>query len=330
MTQTRIVFWGSPGIAATFLAHMVQNHADRFVVTACVTQTEKTIQRQGKTTTRSAVHEKALSLGIPVFTPRSVKKEAELLLGELDAIGYDLFVVLAYGKILPDSIIHAPRLKSVNFHGSLLPLLRGASPIEHALLFGFHETGWTLQRIVPALDAGDIIAQSRVAIDNAETTGTLYGKMTEDLLQCGPAMLTAYVNGTAQIIPQDHSAATHCGKISAEDGRLDFTQRAAQILNRYRAFTPRPGVFAFLRDKKLKLAFDLQAEPVSAGQAPGTLLVPAKGTLLVVCGDGQALRIASVTPEGKKPMPVADFINGYRILGGDERLLGAASHHASP
>lgn len=320
MTTTRVVFWGSPGIAAAFLAHLVENHADKFTITACVTQTEKTIQRQGKTSARSAVHEKALSLGIPVFTPHSVKKEAELLLGELGAIGYDLFVVLAYGKILPESIINAPRLQSVNFHGSLLPLLRGASPIEHTLLHGFHETGWTLQRIVPALDAGDVIAQSHVRVDSAETTGTLYTKMTADLLTNGAAMLTAYVDGSAQIMPQDHSAATHCGKISAEDGRLDFTRSAAEILNRYRAFTPRPGVFAFLRDKKLKLAFDLSSQRVTAGQQPGTLLVPAKGTLLVVCGDGKALPVSAVTPEGKKAMPVADFINGYRIVSGDDRL----------
>jgi methionyl-tRNA formyltransferase len=321
MTQTRIVFWGSPEIAATFLSHLAENHADKFKVTAVVTQTEKTIQRQGKTAARSAVHEKAITLGLPVFTPRSVKKEGELLLRELEAFGYDLFVVLAYGKILPESIINAPRLKSVNFHGSLLPLLRGASPIEHAILHGFHETGWTLQRIVPALDAGDIIAQSRVGIDNAETTGTLYDKMTENLLQHGPAMLTAYVDGSAQIMPQDHNAATHCGKISAEDGRLDFTRPATEILNRYRALTPRPGVFSYLRDKKLKLAFELPATPVSSEAIPGTLWIPTKGKLLVTCGDGKALSIAAVTPEGKKTMPVADFINGYRIVSGEDCLL---------
>jgi methionyl-tRNA formyltransferase len=321
MTQTRIVFWGSPGIAATFLSHLAESHADKFKVTAVVTQTEKTVQRQGKTAARSAVHEKAITLGLPVFTPRSVKKEGELLLRELDAFGYDLFVVLAYGKILPESIINAPRLKSVNFHGSLLPLLRGASPIEHALLYGFQETGWTLQRIVPALDAGDIIAQSRVAINDVETAGTLYDKMTQDLLQNGAAMLTAYVDGSAQIMPQDHNAATHCGKISAEDGRLDFTRPAAEILNRYRALTPRPGVFSYLRDKKLKLAFELPATPVSSEAIPGTLWIPTKGKLLVACGDGKALSIAAVTPEGKKTMPVADFINGYRIVSGEDRLL---------
>lgn len=330
MTPTRIVFWGSPGIAATFLAHLVQEHADRFVVTACVTQTEKTIQRQGKSAVRSAVHEQALSFGIPVFTPKSVKKEAELLLRELEAIGYDLFVVLAYGKILPERIINAPRLKSVNFHASLLPLLRGASPIEHALLYGFSETGWSLQRIMPELDAGDIIAQTRVAIERSDTAGTLYTKMIASLLEHGAAMLAAYVDGTAQIIPQDHSAATHCGKISAEDGRLNFTQSAAQILNRYRALTPRPGVFAFMRDKKLKLAFDLQREPVAARKPPGSLLVPAKGSLLVVCGDGKALHIATVTPEGKKPMPADDFINGYRIASGADRLLREATNHTAP
>lgn len=317
MTPTRIVFWGSPGIAATFLSHLVENHADKFTVTAVVTQTEKTIQRQGKTAARSAVHEKALALGLPVFTPRSVKKEAELLLGELNTIGYDLFVVLAYGKILPESIINAPRLKSVNFHGSLLPLLRGASPIEHALLHGFHETGWTLQRIVPELDAGDIVAQSTVGIEHTETTGSLYTKLTADLLQHGAAMLSAYVNGTAQITPQDHGAATHCGKISAEDGRMDFTRPAHEILNRYRAFTPRPGVFACFRGKKIKLAFDLTATPVALSQAAGSLIRPAKDILLVTCGDGNALQLSALTPEGKKPMAVADFINGYRLAEGD-------------
>ena len=317
MTSTRIVFWGSPGIAATFLTHLVEHHADKFTVTAVVTQTEKTIQRQGRTAARSAVHEKALALGVPVFTPRSVKKEAELLLGELNAIGYDLFVVLAYGKILPDSIINAPRLKSVNFHGSLLPLLRGASPIEHALLHGFTQTGWTLQRIVPELDAGDIVAQSTVSIDAAETTATLYGKLTQETF--GIEIFDHC--GEAQIGPQDHARATHCGKISAEDGRLDFSQSAAAILNRYRAFTPRPGVFAFLRDKKIKLAFDLSAKPETASQQPGTLLVPAKGALLVVCGDGKALPVTAVTPEGKKAMPVSDFVNGYRVVSGNDRLL---------
>lgn len=317
MTPARIVFWGSPGIAATFLSHLVEKHADRFTVAACVTQTEKTIQRQGKIPAQSAVYQRAQLLGVPVFTPRSVKKEAELLLGELQAIGYDLFVVLAYGKILPEGIIQAPLLKSVNFHGSLLPLLRGASPIEHALLNGFSVTGWTLQRIVPALDAGDVIAQTSVAIDSADTAGTLYAKMTQDLLLHGAAMLASYVDGSAQIRPQDENAATHCGKISAEDGRLDFTRSAAEILNRYRAFTPRPGVFAFFRGRKIKLAFDANVSPIASPQRPGMLVRASKDALLVSCGDGLALRLTGLTPEGKKFMAVADFINGYRLAEGD-------------
>lgn len=316
MKPVRIVFWGSPGIAATFLEHVVLNYADQFTVTACVTQTEKTIQRQGKTAARSAVHEKALALGIPVFTPRSVKKEGELLLSELQTIGFDLFVVLAYGKILPENIINAPRWRSVNFHGSLLPLLRGAAPIEHALLYGFSETGWTLQRIVPELDAGDIIAQSRVPIAATDTAGTLYAKMTADLLTHGPAMLLSYIEGSARIVPQNHLAATYCGKISADDGRLDFTRPAMEIRNRYRAFTPRPGVFAHFRGKKVKLAFDLNSPPMPCGQTPGALLMPAKGELHVGCGDGLALRLAGLTPEGKKTLTAVEFINGYRFLPG--------------
>ena len=317
--MTRIVFWGSPRIAAQFLEHLVHKHSDEFTVVACVTQTEKVIQRQGKSAARSAVHEQAEALGIPVFTPKSVKKEADVLLSELNKIGFDFFVVLAYGKILPVSIIEAPRLKSVNFHGSLLPLLRGAAPIEHALLQGFTETGWTLQRIVTELDAGDIVAQSRVAISPDETTGTLYPKLTQDLLDHGVGMLSDYVNGKAQIHAQNHAAATHCGKISAEDGKLDFSEPATAILNRYRAFTPRPGVFALFRGKKVKLVFALP-HPASGEVVPtagvGTLIK--KNGLYVLCGDGNALKIESVTPEGKKAALAADFINGYRITENDK------------
>ena len=335
--KTRIVFWGSPRIAAEFLGDLVARHGDSFEIVACVTQTEKVVQRQGKTAARSAVHEKAQALGIPVFTPKSVKKEADVLLQELQKIGFDLFVVLAYGKILPVSIIEAPRLKSVNFHGSLLPLLRGAAPIEHALLYGFTETGWTLQRIVSELDAGDIVAQSKVPISPDETTGTLYPKLTQDLLDHGARMLLDYVTGRASIQSQNHAAATHCGKISAENGKLDFSRPAMEIRNRYRAFTPRPGVFAFFRDKKVKIGFELPSpRPLPTDVERGADLVPSPGSgeggpkagagsliregknqLYVLCGDGQALKILSVTPEGKKAMAAGDFINGYRLADGD-------------
>ncbi|MBS0619616.1 MAG: methionyl-tRNA formyltransferase [Spirochaetes bacterium] len=321
MTQpTRIVFWGSPAIAATFLEHLVQNFSHQYRVTAVVTQTEKTVQRQGKAAVRSAVHEKAEALGLPVFTPKSVKKEADELLKQLHVLGFDIFVVLAYGKILPLSVVEAPHLKSVNFHGSLLPLLRGASPIEHSILQGFHETGWTLQRIVEKLDAGDIIAHSRVAIAENDTTGSLYPKMTTNLIEHGVAMLDAYIAGAAALRAQDETAATHCGKISAEDGRLDFTNPANELRNRYRAFTPRPGVFAFFREKKIKLAFDLTTTPIAIHATPGALVRQNKCELYVACGDGQAMRIATLTPEGKKAMAATDFMNGYRLAEGDKLM----------
>lgn len=322
--KTRIVFWGSPGIAADFLRDLVTNHSDRFTVTACVTQTEKLIQRQGKTASRSKVHEAAIELGLPVLTPKSVKKEADEILTQLSQYGYDLFVVVAYGKILPQAIIDEPRLKSVNFHGSLLPLLRGASPIEHALLHGFKETGWTLQRIVVALDAGDIVAQTRVTIDETETTGTLYAKLGADLIQHGAHMLSDYADGKLTPRPQDETAATHCGKIGAEDGRLDFSKSALEIYNRYRAFTPRPGVFASFRGKKVKLGFGTPhpglRPPLPTtwrGAEAGALVREGKNDLTVLCGDGLALHITSVTPEGKKAMSVSDFLNGYRVVDGD-------------
>jgi len=312
----RLVFWGSPGIAAEFLEHLAQNHGDEFSVVAVVTQTPKVVQRQGKTEARSAVHSAAEKLGIPVFTPKSVKKEADALLAEFLKIGFDLFVVLAYGKILPQSIIDAPRLKSVNFHGSLLPLLRGAAPIEHAILNGFSETGWTLQRIVAELDAGDIVAQSKVQIDATDTTGTLYAKLTADLLKQGPRILTDYITGRAEIHAQDSSRATHCGKISAEDGKIDWSRPAQDIYNQYRAFTPRPGVFSFFRGKKVKLALTPPPGPLPL-TGEGGQLTKIGNSLYVTCRGCVGLEIKNITPEGKKSMPAADFINGYRVTDTD-------------
>ncbi|MBV6493003.1 MAG: Methionyl-tRNA formyltransferase [Turneriella sp.] len=314
--RTRIVFWGSPKIAADFLSVLSKEPA--FEVVACVTQGEKILQRQGKSTVRSFVHETAEKLSIPVFTPRVLKKEAEPLLESLARIGYDIFVVLAYGKILPQSVIDAPRLKAVNFHGSLLPLLRGASPIEHALLYGFNETGWTLQKIVPELDAGDILAQSKVAVLPTDTAETLYAKMTESLLLHGRTMLLDYIEGRTIATAQDTRVATHCGKIFAHEGKLDFTQSAAVLVNRFRAFTPRPGVFAHFRGKKIKLTFDLNSPFKAIAGAPGTLTSYGKTELWITCGDGNALRIESITPEGKKSMGAIDFLNGYRITNGDK------------
>lgn len=314
----RAVFWGSPKISAQFLEHLFKNANDKFCITACVTQSEKTIQRQGKSVARSAVHVFAEENGIPVFTPRSVKKEAESLLQDLRKVGFDLFIVLAYGKILPQSIICAPRLHSVNFHASLLPLLRGASPIEHSLLQGFTETGWTLQRITEELDAGDIVAQTKVSIDANETTGTLYAKLTQDILDNGIKMLEAYTSGETELRAQDAKSATVCGKIFAQDGHLNFSHSAEGIRNRFRAFTPRPGVFVYFQKKKIKLTFDLDTPPLPLAGKPSSLVREGRDNLFVVCGDGRALKILTATPDGKKEVMARDFINGYRVETGDE------------
>lgn len=316
----RIVFWGTPGIAARFARHLVEDAKEKFRVTACVTQAEKIVQRQGRAVVRSPVHELALEKQIPVFTPRSLKKESESLLSELQKIGFDIFVVLAYGKILPQNIIDAPRYHSVNFHASLLPLLRGASPIEHSLLHGFTETGWTLQRIVQELDAGDILSQTRIAIDAAETTGTLYEKLTADLLTHGVRMIESAIEGKEVPRAQDESKATFCGKISTQDGRIDFTKCATDVRNRYRAFTPRPGVFTYFKEKKIKLDFDLNKLPLPAPDKmnPGEILREGKDTVYVVCGDTQMLKISALTPEGKRALTPLEFLNGYRVETGDE------------
>jgi len=307
----RISFWGTPDISAILLQHL--EILPEFDIVYTVTQTDKPRSERGRQVMPSPVKKKSLELKIPVLEPFSLKQEKNKLLEFMNNHKVDLHVILAYGKIIPREIFQCAEFGSVNFHASLLPLLRGASPIESALISGFSNTGWTLQKLEARLDAGDIISTAEISIGRNDTRDILYEKMTNRLLSFAPVSLLSYINGDVKLSTQNHELATYCGKLTPEMGKIDFALPAEKIRNLARAFSERPGVFTFRKNRKLKLFIDFEAgfhlsgDPSDAGK-----LIKIDSHLWFQCSPG-IIPVSHVQLEGKKKMDIRSFCNGYDI-----------------
>ena len=262
----------------------------------------------------SPVKEAAIHLGLPVTQPASIKNNSEFR-GRLEQLHPEAIIVVGYGRIIPQWMIELPRLGNLNLHASLLPKYRGAAPIQWAIANGEKVTGVTTMRIDAGLDTGDILLQREAPIladDTAETLGPR-------LASTGAALMLETLRGLAggkvKAVPQDDSRATLAPILKKEDGRIDFSRRAAEIANRMRGFRPWPGAFTTFRGKNLQVH---RAEPAPNGGRilPGAIEV--NGTRLVAgCGEGTALNLIEVQLDGKRRMSAQGFINGYRLKAGD-------------
>ncbi|MCB1147586.1 MAG: methionyl-tRNA formyltransferase [Leptospiraceae bacterium] len=306
--MTKVAFWGTPGIAAGLLNLLLKD--EFFSVCYVVTQPDKPRSVRGREVLPSPVKKAAQIAGIPVFSPTSLKKEKQTVLDANTSDPVDFHVVLAYGKILPPEILDMTPGRMVNFHASLLPLLRGAAPIEFALLQGFTETGWTLQKIIPELDAGDILAQTKVPILKTDTRETLYEKLTDDLQLNALPVLKKFSQGELKAVPQDAQQATFCGKISTQMGLIDWSHSAGQILNLSRALGKSPGVYSFFRGKKIKLAFHLDKNIANISGTPGEILQIDRESMLVATGQS-GVYVQQCQVEGGRSLAANDFCNGY-------------------
>jgi methionyl-tRNA formyltransferase len=308
----RIVFFGTPRFAVPALEALIA--APDIEISAVVTQPDRPAGR-GKHLTAPPVKTSALAAGLSVHQPAGVRK-AEFS-DWCAQFSPDYLVVVAYGRILPKTLLAVPRLGCVNLHSSLLPKYRGAAPINWALVRGERETGVTTMLMDEGMDTGPVLQQESCAIEPQETAGEL----TERLAILGAPLLLnslrAYAAGAIEPQPQDHDSATYAPIIAKEDGVIDWTLPAAQVLNRWRGFTPWPGVHTWLRGEVLKLT-RLAPVQLTGNEKPGTLLVSGR-SLLVVCGDGAALEIMEAQMTGKKPVRGSDLINGLRLKSG-ERL----------
>ncbi len=311
-----IVFCGTPQFAVPTLAALLEAH--EFNVRLVVCQPDRPAGR-GLELQVPAVKQLALARGLPVIQPERIRDNQEFR-AQLEAIGPQAIVVVAYGRIIPPWMIALPPLGNINLHASLLPKYRGAAPIQWAIANGERVTGATTMRLDTGLDTGDILLQRELAIDPAETAETLAPRLAAMGAPLVLETLQGLQAGAIAPRPQDHSQATLAPLLKKEDGLVDFRRMAVEISNRLRGFTPWPGAYASFRGRTLHL-WKLQPLPAGSGRlAPGELNA-ASDRLYVGCGQDTALEILELQPEGKKRMSARDFIHGYRPKPG-ERIAG--------
>ncbi|MDH5721068.1 MAG: methionyl-tRNA formyltransferase [Spirochaetia bacterium] len=320
LEKIKISYWGSPFISAKFLETLLQDGS--FEISFVVTQPDKPRSKRGREVLPCAVKKLADKNSIPVYSPVSLKKNTPDLLEEFNKHDVLFHVVFAYGKLIPEAIFNAPLLKTLNFHASLLPLLRGAAPIEYALLEGHRKTGWSIQAIVEKMDAGDVFYQNEIEVSVNETKNSLTEKMLESLVSFGPDILKKYAAGKLNSRKQDEEKATYCGKIKTEAGKIDFSKTHIEIRNQYRAFGENPGLYSYFNGKKIKIDFDLislskKLSDQEKEMKSGRVFLIEKEKTYILCGDGFALPAVLFQPEGKRKMSAVDFVNGYRLKEGD-------------
>lgn len=306
----KIMFMGTPEISAVCLEKLI---ADGHEICAVVTREDKPRGR-GNVMTPTPTKVLALSHGIPVYEPRTLRDEAFLAI--LEECSPDLIAVVAFGKILPRAVLDFPKYGCLNLHVSLLPKYRGAAPMQRAIMEGERETGVTVMYMDEGLDTGDMLAVERFEIGPLDDFEAIHDRSAE----IGGALLsetiTRVFRGEAERIPQDHSLATYAAKIEKTDCRLDFSMSADRLDCIIRGTTPIPGAFGYLKGKMLKIN---KARPVKGKGAPGEVIAiddKGEGSITVACGEG-ALVVTAVIPEGKGKMTAGDFIRGRKIALGD-------------
>ena len=299
----RIIFAGTPDFAAYHLQVLIDSPHD---IVAVYTQPDRPAGR-GKKLTASPVKQVALTHGLPVVQPLSLKdSNTQEVLRQHRA---DVMVVVAYGLILPEAVLNIPRFGCFNVHGSLLPRWRGAAPIQRALAAGDRKTGVTIMQMDAGLDTGDMLYKSECTISDEDTSASLHDK----IMRLGPPALLATLEQLQQqqLQPevQEDSLATYAEKISKEEALIDWSLPAAAIAQNIRAYNPFPIAYTFFADQRLKIYAATVADRPST-KAPGEILALTNGGLFIACGDG-VLCIDQLQLPGKKPMAIVDVINGY-------------------
>lgn len=308
----RIVFMGTGEIALPSLRFLLQESADHQLV-AVYTQPDKKIGRK-QILTPPEVKVLAEEANIPVFQPLRFRGDEEAL-DSLRQLEPDLIVVMAYGQILPKEVIEAPSIACVNLHASLLPRHRGASPIQAAIREGDAESGITLMHVAAKLDAGDMILKHSISIQSNETGGSLHDRLAE----LGPAILEEglplFADGSASATPQDDALVTYAGKLEREHGRIDWTRPAEKIERLIRAYDPWPGTYMELeiRDRIRKCKIYPGCEVLADHTGEPGRIQPDGNTLIVTCGEGSLRLQGELQLEGKKRLPVADFLRGTEL-----------------
>jgi methionyl-tRNA formyltransferase len=294
----RVVFIGTGEIGVPVLSWLMETREHDLV--GVVTQPDKPVGREQRIEA-PPIKRALVDRNLPVLQPKRIKLEAAV--AEIRALAPDVIVVMAYGQILPRTVLEIPRLACLNLHASLLPKHRGAAPIQAAIMAGDRETGITVMYMDEGLDTGDVLLEKRIEIAADDTGGSLHDRLAEIAPAALEDALTTLREGAAPRTPQNPSATTYAPKLNREDGRIDWKESAALIERKIRAFDPWPGAFTILRDeaggdRKLKVFRAYTADE----SASGVLSFKASDATLV---------LDEVQLEGKRRLSAAEFLRGY-------------------
>lgn len=307
----KLVFFGSPPAAVHSLKKIIEKG---HLVALVITQPDRPAGR-GKKTTFSPVKKFSLEHNIPVYQPEKIRKDP-VVLEKIKDIDPELNVVVAYGQIIPKSVIDTPKFNSINLHFSLLPKYRGASPVQWAVLNGEQKTGVTIFELNEKMDEGDILAKQEVQIFPREYAYELEGRLAE----IGAEFLCQTIDKIERLPheKQDHLKATYAPKIKKEQGRIDWNQDAGWVDRKVRAFTPWPSAFSYLDGKRIKILKGRDKPRKIPDITLGEVLCVKKEGIEVGCGQGSVYLIEELQPEGKKAMSAHAFTLGEKVIRGDK------------
>ncbi|MDD5437824.1 MAG: methionyl-tRNA formyltransferase [Patescibacteria group bacterium] len=308
----KIFFFGTSDFSVPSLEALLDD--PRFTVAGVVTKPDAPIGRH-QTMTPPPVKTMALENNVEVLQFDKVKTDETFnVLKQLqDELEIDAYVVVSYGKIIPQRVLDLPKEGAINVHGSLLPRWRGASCVQAAIAAGDEKSGVTIMLMDAEMDRGDVLAQKEVEIGKEETGGELHDRLAELGASALPDVLFEYLEDNIKPEPQDHSQATFCKILKREDGKIDWSKSAAEIERLVRAYNPWPCTWTEWDNKRIKIlkARSPLNPPLIKGEAMGIPEV-VEEKLFIQCGDGKSLEILELQPEGKRTMTAKEYLAGHR------------------
>ena len=313
--MVKVVFMGTPDFAVPVLKQLI---ADKYEIIGVVTQPDRPVGRK-QVITPPPVKVTAQEHGIPVFQPEKLRNEAAVQ--EILALDPELIVTCAYGQILPKKLLDYPKYGCINVHASLLPELRGGAPIHYAIMQGKNETGITIMYMVEQLDAGDIISQVTVPIDERDTAGSLRETLSVAGAKVRSETIPKLLRGEISPRKQRDEEATYAYNIKREQEKIDWTKTGEAVYNHIRGLHPWPVSYTTLKGKTLKVWWG-EKVPLKTDEKPGTIVKVEKDGIVVATGDDTGIKITDLQLAGKKRMSAEQFLTGYRHLLQEGTVLG--------
>lgn len=307
MKDIKVVFMGTPSFATPILESLIENY--NVVMVVC--QPDRKKDRKGNIE-YPETKKLALERGIEVFQPLKLKSDYQKIID----VNPDIIITCAYGQIVPQAILDYPRYGCINVHGSLLPELRGGAPIHWAIIRGYKETGITIMDMSPEMDAGDIISQTKIKIDDDMILEELYQKMSHLGKNLLIETLPRIIDGSATRIKQDKSKVTYAYNVKKEEAKIDFSKSSKDIKNLVRGLNPIPAAYCYLDDKRLKI-YEIEILQKYNSKNYGEIIKIEKDGLICTTKDN-LIKIKDMAIEGKKRCKAKDYINGIK----KEKLIG--------